>query len=50
MGDFFITVTGNVNVIRKEHLAVIKDKALLANAGHFDVEISRQDLDEHSPI
>ncbi|ATW24358.1 adenosylhomocysteinase [Candidatus Formimonas warabiya] len=44
LGDFFITVTGNVNVIRKEHLAVIKDQALLANAGHFDVEISKGDL------
>ncbi|NMA14552.1 MAG: adenosylhomocysteinase [Clostridia bacterium] len=45
-GDFFITVTGNVNVIRKEHLSVIKDKAILANAGHFDVEISKPDLNE----
>ncbi len=44
LGDFFITVTGNVNVIRKEHLAVIKDQAILSNAGHFDVEISKNDL------
>lgn len=47
-GDFFITVTGNKNVIRKEHLKVIKDKAILANAGHFDVEISKPDLYEIS--
>lgn len=44
LGDFFITVTGNVDVIRKEHLAVIKDQAILANAGHFDVEVSKMDL------
>jgi len=43
-GDFFITVTGNVSVIRREHLEVIKDKAILANAGHFDVEINKSDL------
>ncbi|NLT95220.1 MAG: adenosylhomocysteinase [Clostridia bacterium] len=46
LGDFFITVTGNKNVIRKEHLEAIKDKAVLANAGHFDVEISKPDLRE----
>ena len=45
-GDFFITVTGNVRVIRREHLEVIKDGAILANAGHFDVEISKPDLTE----
>lgn len=46
LGDFFITVTGNKNVIRKEHFHLIKDKALLANAGHFDVEISKDDLNK----
>lgn len=44
--DFFITVTGNKNVIRKEHMAVMKNGAILANAGHFDVEISKPDLVE----
>jgi len=44
LGDVFITVTGNINVIRREHLAVMKDNAILANAGHFDVEISKPDL------
>jgi len=44
LGDIFITVTGNVNVIRKEHMAVMKDNAILANAGHFDVEVSKPDL------
>ncbi|SDG64516.1 adenosylhomocysteinase [Sinosporangium album] len=39
VGDVFVTVTGNRDVIRAEHLAVMKDGAILANAGHFDVEI-----------
>ena len=43
-GDVFITVTGNVNVIRKEHMEVMKDNAIMANAGHFDVEINKEDL------
>lgn len=45
-GDIFITVTGNVNVIRKEHMEVMKDNAMMANAGHFDVEINKNDLAE----
>ena len=45
LGDIFITVTGNINVIRKEHMQVMKDRAILANAGHFDVEISKPDLE-----
>lgn len=44
-GDVFITVTGSRHVLREEHFAVMKDGALLANAGHFDVEIAIQDLD-----
>ncbi|GLU49657.1 adenosylhomocysteinase [Nocardiopsis ansamitocini] len=39
IGDVFVTVTGNRDVIRAEHLAVLKDGAILANSGHFDVEI-----------
>lgn len=38
-GDVFVTVTGNRDVIRAEHLALFKDGAVLANSGHFDVEI-----------
>ena len=38
-GDVFITATGNRDVLRKEHFAVMKDGAVLANAGHFDVEV-----------
>jgi adenosylhomocysteinase len=44
IGEIFITVTGNVNVIRKEHMEVMPDNAIMANAGHFDVEISKPDL------
>ena len=47
-GDIFITATGNINVIRREHLEKMKDGAILANAGHFDVEISKPDLNELS--
>lgn len=46
VGDLFITVTGNRDVIRAEHLSVMKDGAILANAGHFDVEIDVRALDE----
>ncbi|MCX5779326.1 MAG: adenosylhomocysteinase [Firmicutes bacterium] len=44
VGEIFITVTGNVNVIRQEHMQVMRDNAILCNAGHFDVEISKPDL------
>jgi len=39
LGDFFVTVTGNIHVIREEHFRVMKDGAIVANAGHFNVEI-----------
>jgi len=39
VGDFFITVTGCTDVITQEDFAVMKDGAILANAGHFDVEV-----------
>jgi adenosylhomocysteinase len=39
LGDVFVTVTGDIHVLRAEHFAVMKDGAVLANAGHFDVEI-----------
>ena len=38
-GDVFITVTGNRDVLRKEHFEVMKDGAIVANSGHFDIEI-----------
>ena len=46
IGDIFITATGNRDVIRGEHMAKMKDGAVLANAGHFNVEISIKDLEE----
>ncbi len=42
--DLILTVTGRPGIVRAEHLAVLKDGCLLANAGHFDVEISKPDL------
>lgn len=46
LGDYFVTVTGNKDCIHKEHYEVMKDGAILANAGHFDVEINKVDLEE----
>lgn len=45
VGDLFITVTGDVNVIRYEHMMEMKDGAVLANAGHFDCEIDLKVLE-----
>ncbi len=45
IGDFFCTVTGNINVIRKEHFEVMKDGAIIANSGHFNVELDLKGLD-----
>jgi len=39
IGDVFVTVTGNKNVIRKEHFASMKDGAIVCNSGHFNVEL-----------
>lgn len=47
-GDVFVTVTGNKNVIRGEHMLQMKDGAVLANSGHFNVEISIPDLEKIS--
>lgn len=45
LGDLFITVTGNRDVIRAEHFVEMKDGAILANAGHFDIEIDVRALE-----
>lgn len=47
-GDFFVTVTGNCDVISGEDFDVMKDGAILSNAGHFDVEVNKPDLSERS--
>lgn len=39
IGDIFITLTGDINVIRREHFSVMKNGAIIANSGHFNVEI-----------
>jgi len=48
LGDIFVTATGDINVIRKEHMQKMKDGAIIANSGHFNVEISLKDLEELS--
>lgn len=45
VGDIFVTATGDINVIRKEHMQKMKDGAIIANSGHFNVEISLTDLE-----
>jgi adenosylhomocysteinase len=39
VGELFVTLTGNKNVIRAEHFRAMKDRAVVANSGHFNVEI-----------
>ena len=48
IGDIFVTATGDINVIRKEHMQKMKDGAIMANSGHFNVEISIKDLESLS--
>ena len=45
-GDVFVTTTGNRDVITREHFEEMQDGVLLANAGHFDVEVNLEDLDD----
>ncbi|MFW6448143.1 MAG: adenosylhomocysteinase [Halobacteriota archaeon] len=47
-GDIFITTTGNRDVIAREHFEVMSDGAVLANAGHFDVEIDLEGLEAYA--
>jgi adenosylhomocysteinase len=46
IGDLFVTTTGDINVIRKEHMQKMKDGAILANSGHFNIEINIKHLEE----
>jgi len=48
IGDVFVTLTGNKGVIRKEHMQKMKDGAIIANSGHFNVEINIPDLEKMS--
>jgi len=45
VGDIFCTLTGNINVIAKEHFKTMKDGAIVANSGHFNVELDLKGLD-----
>ena len=45
MGDIFVTTTGNTNVIDLRHFALLKDGAILSNAGHFNVEVAMKELE-----
>jgi len=45
-GDIFITVTGDVNVVDRQHLLAMKDGAIVCNSGHFDAEINKAALDK----
>jgi adenosylhomocysteinase len=44
IGDLFVTITGDIHVLRKEHFEEMKDGAIIANSGHFNVEINIEDL------
>jgi adenosylhomocysteinase len=44
IGDIFVTLTGDIHVIRKEHFAKMKDGAVVANSGHFNVELDLEGL------
>ena len=46
IGDLFITATGDISVIRSEHFRLMKDGAILANTGHFNVEINVKELEQ----
>jgi len=46
LGDFFCTLTGDINVIRKEHFLTMKDGAIVSNSGHFNVELDIKGLRE----
>ncbi|MDH5450296.1 MAG: adenosylhomocysteinase [Candidatus Bathyarchaeota archaeon] len=45
IGDIFVTTTGDINVVRKEHMLKMKNNVILANSGHFNVEINISDLE-----
>ncbi|MCH8019145.1 adenosylhomocysteinase [candidate division KSB1 bacterium] len=46
IGDLFVTLTGDIHVIRKEHFALMKDAAIVSNSGHFNVELDIEGLTE----
>lgn len=49
-GDIYVTVTGNRDVLREEHFKIMKDGAILSNAGHFDIEIDVAWLEKNAKL
>jgi adenosylhomocysteinase len=47
-GDLFVTITGDIHVLRREHFELMKEGVIVANSGHFNVEINIEDLEELS--
>jgi adenosylhomocysteinase len=45
LGDLFVTATGNTSIITASHMSEMKDRAILCNVGHYDVEVSVKDLE-----
>lgn len=50
IGDIFVTVTGDKNVISMDHIMKMKDGAVIANSGHFNVEVAVDELAKHSRV
>ena len=50
IGDIFVTATGDIDVVRCEHFEAMKDGAILANSGHFNVEINIHALEAHRRV
>lgn len=48
IGDYYVTVTGNIDVINGDHYPLMPDGAIMCNAGHFDIEINKDQLEEQS--
>jgi adenosylhomocysteinase len=48
IGDLFITATGNTSIITASHMSTMKDRAILCNVGHYDIEVSVKDLERIS--
>ena len=46
LGDLFVTATGNINVVDREHFESMKDGAIMANSGHFNSEVNLKALEE----
>ncbi len=50
IGDLFVTLTGNLHVVRPEHFSRMKDGAIVANSGHFNVELDLDGLGQDRAV